>query len=186
MRVTLNLITRLLVLTVCLMACEATFSKKPSGAELGSQLTPAPAAAEQPLVVRSGIEGISLKVKTCKRDLNDDVIITFTLENYSSHGAECQLRSGDSRAFDEEGSVYEGGDIISFAGKDGLFHDCYDAKLPKDIPVKYRMRIKNVDPDATVFRKVSIFMYELPIGSLTGSVYILNLPITRPGDNPDY
>lgn len=137
---------------------------------------------EGQLRAKSDIEGISIKVKTCKRDENDNVVIVFTLGNSSGSNAECQLRSGNSEVFDDEGNSYSGDKYIRFADMNERFQPVWDAKLPDGIPVKYRMKIINVDPDATMLKKVTIFMYELPIGSLTGRVHLYNVPISRPGD----
>lgn len=130
---------------------------------------------------KSDVEGISVKVKKCFRDENDNVTLIFTLLNESGSKAVCQLRAGNSVAYDDEGNVYKD-DRIRFSSMDGGFQENWDADLPKDIAVKYRMRIKDVDDDAAVLKQVSIYMYELPIGTKNGRVHLYNVPISRPGD----
>lgn len=130
---------------------------------------------------KSDVEGISIKLKKCNRDENDNVTLIFTLLNDSGSKAVCQLRCGNSEAYDDEGNVYKN-DKLRFSSSDGRFQENWDADLPKDIAVKYRMKIKDVDPDATVLKQVSIYMYELPIGTMNGKVHLYNVPISRPGD----
>ena len=129
----------------------------------------------------SDVEGISVKVKKCFRDENDNVTLIFTLLNDSGSKAVCQLRAGNSVAYDDEGNSYKD-NRLRFSAPDGRFQENWDAELPNDIAVKYRMRIKDVDPDAAVLKQVSIYMYELPIGTKNGKVHLYNVPISRPGD----
>ena len=129
----------------------------------------------------SDVEGISVKVKKCFRDENDNVTLIFTLLNDSGSKAVCQLRAGSSVAYDDEGNSYKD-NRLRFSSPDGRFQENWDAELPNDIAVKYRMRIKDVDPDAAVLKQVSIYMYELPIGTKNGKVHLYNVPISRPGD----
>lgn len=129
----------------------------------------------------SDVEGIAVKVKKCNRDESNNVTLIFTLLNNSGSKAVCQLRSGNSVAYDDEGNSYKD-DKLRFSSSEGRFQENWDAELPNDITVKYRMRIKDVDPDATVLKQVSIYMYELPIGTKNGKVHLYNVPISRPGD----
>lgn len=131
------------------------------------------------LKATSEIEGLEIKVKSCTADENDNVIIVFTLENLNKRDAECDFRP--SEAYDDEGNHYSG-DAIRFAPSNEQFSQNCVAKLPSGIPTKYRMRIKDVDPAASMLKKVKIAFYELPIGSMTGCVNIVNLPIKRVGD----
>lgn len=128
----------------------------------------------------SEIEGLEIKVKSCTADDNDNVIIVFTLENLNNYDAVCDFR--ESEAYDDEGNHYSG-EVVRFAPANEQFRQHCEAKLPSGIPTKYKMRIKDVDPAASMLKKVTISFYELPIGSMTGKVSIVNLPIKRAGDD---
>jgi hypothetical protein len=132
------------------------------------------------LKTESHIEGLEIKVKSCNADDNDNVIIIFTLENLNDYNAECSFR--ETQVYDDEGNCYEGEKYIRFAPANEQFKEYCDAKLPSGIPTKYKMRIRNVDPAASMLKMVTINLYELPIGSMTGDLQIKNLPITREGD----
>lgn len=129
----------------------------------------------------SGIEGLEVKVKTCEADENDNVVIVFTIKNVSKHDARCQIRSGSSEAYDDEGNIYKG-NSIRFALANETFMENCEAGLPRDVTTKYKMKISEVDPAASKLDLVKIYLYELPIGSMTGDLKLKNLPITRPGD----
>ncbi len=130
----------------------------------------------------SNIEGLNIKVKNCYTDENDNVIIIFILENLNDYNATCDFRPDDSEAYDDEGNIYQGSKYIKYAPVNESFGQYHEAKLPSGVPTKYKMKIANVDPAATVLKQVKIYLYELPIGSMTGSLYLKNVPIQREGD----
>ncbi len=137
------------------------------------------------LKVTSEVEGIVVKVKSCTADDNDNVTIVFTLENTNNFTQEeVSMRGSLATAYDDEGNVYKGEDNIKFAsGTDQFFRGCW-VDLPIEIPTKYRMRISDVDPAATVLKEVLIQL-DQPLHTdqkFQGKIYLRNVPITRQGD----
>lgn len=133
----------------------------------------------------SEIEGLNVKVKSCTADDNDNVFITFTIENTNDFTeGEIYFRESVAKAFDDEGNVYEGEKSIRFARGTDKFMSWCPVVLPTKIPTKYRMRISNVDPAASVLKEVVFELYQ-PLHTserFMGLIHLKNVPIKRAGD----
>lgn len=138
------------------------------------------------LRVQTAIDGLSVKVKTCEADANGNVILTFTLENQTNKDASTNgFYASSSRANDDEGNEYIGKEYsnspILFSKGNELDYRYYlDVNLPSGIPVKYKMKIIDVDPAARMLRLVTINLGGY--GNWHGNINLHNIPITREGD----
>lgn len=131
------------------------------------------------LKAKSEIDGVFVKVKSCKADANDNVEIVFTLENTLDKDIRAALQGTYSIVYDDEGNTYEGSDIEFAKAKDPYRSSEY-VSLPAGIPMKFKMKIKDLDSDAAVLRKVVIAGD--PASWSRKTAIISNLPITREGD----
>lgn len=134
----------------------------------------------------SEIEGVNLKVKSCTADDNDNVILTFTLENTNDFtDNEIYLNPYEAKAYDDEGNIYATEKSIRFArGNEQYQQGNCAISLPIEIPTKYRMRISNVDPAASVLKEIVIKIGQ-PLHTdqrFQGFIHLKNVPIKRSGD----
>ncbi len=121
------------------------------------------------------LEGINIRVKTCIAEANGDVIVTFTMENVGKPSVNVLIMPTGHQAYDDEGNTYEWKSLAIAKGRDSFKCGSVQFNLPKDVPVKARLRISNVDSTASMFRLIKINMNK-------GWAYLKNIPITRDGD----
>ncbi len=133
------------------------------------------------LKVTSEVEGIVVKVKSCVADDNDNVIIIFSLENLKDNEFINRFWADYSKVYDDEGNLYEKSKSIVFAPYNEAFGLNDMINLPSEIPMKFKMKISDVDPAASVLKMVKINIGQYT-GDFNNNIYIKNLPITRPGD----
>lgn len=131
------------------------------------------------LKAKSEIDGVLVKVKSCKADANDDVEIVFTLENTLDKDVKIALQPTYSIVYDDEGNTYEGSDMEFAKFKDPYKCSVY-VTLPSGIPMKFKMKLSDIDSDATILKKV--VMGGDPASWSRKTAIISNLPITREGD----
>lgn len=130
------------------------------------------------------VDGLVVKVKSCTANDNGNVVIVFTLENQTRNDMKLTLSKGASEVYDDEGNVYKGhcySDVITFALNDGTSlpgDGCsVNVSLPSGILTKYKVKIKDVDPVASMIKLVKI-----PFMGNKTSLTFKNIPITREGD----
>lgn len=129
------------------------------------------------LSTSSEVDGIKLKVKSCNVDDENNAVIVFTLTNNRPDDFREWFSNNSSEVYDDEGNVYQGSDKINYApGNEVVYEHSVELKIPAGLTTKWKMRIRRVDPAATVLNKVRI---RLTNGRC---FYIYNLPITREGD----
>lgn len=138
------------------------------------------------LRVQTAIDGLSVKVKTCEEDANGNIILTFTLENQTNKDATTSgLNAIYSKANDDEGNEYKGNEyssspILFSKGNELNYRSFINVDLPSGIPVKYKMKIIDVDPAARILRLVTINLNGT--NNWHGNINLHNIPITREGD----
>lgn len=152
--------------------------------EFNKAIAPSESETEK-MTVKSEIEGLDVDVKSCQADAKGDVIISFTLENTTTTAAEePSLPTNSVKIFDNAGNSY-GDDNVRFAkGRNGFERYRLSIDLPSQVVLKYRMKIMDVDPEATVLKEVMFTVFE-PLHTdrrFNGKVFIRNLPITRTTD----
>ncbi len=139
-----------------------------------------PIVANGGLKANSEIEGLEVKVKTCHADANGNVIVSFTLKNVAFNEViKYGVRGYASEVYDDEGNLYNGEGVLKVSDSKGIFENWCDAKLPKNVPMKYKLKIPGVDSSASNLSMVRIFLYNT--GSC-GYVCFENVPILREGD----
>lgn len=111
-----------------------------------------------------------------------DVELTGLLTNCSNQEVVINLVGGQyqngmtgSIAYDNEGNIYELGDMLVAVGKKAYTEQYCGVTVPSGVAVKVRMCIKNLDPEATELSKIKfcILCPELMIDS-TGVCFELN------------
>lgn len=132
------------------------------------------------LKTESELDCYKLKVKSCTVDDNDVATIEFSVENLTDYDISGYMTNNDSKVYDDEGTCYDN-NYISFATGNGDYHPNVSFTLPSDLSMKFRMRIKNVDPSASVFKRIIIYTWN-HTKNQNGYMTIYNLPITREGD----
>ncbi|MCM1520084.1 MAG: hypothetical protein NC098_04805 [Lachnoclostridium sp.] len=129
------------------------------------------------LSTSSEADGIKLKVKSCNVDDENNAVIVFTLTNNRPDDYRGWFSNNSSEAYDDEGNLYQGSDIISYAPGNAVVYDYNsELKIPAGLTTKWKMRVRRVDPAATMLKKVRVRLTN------NQSFYIYNLPITREGD----
>ncbi len=126
-------------------------------------------------------DGIVTKIKSCTANDIGDVVIVFTLENQTNKDYRCRLLSEQTDVYDDEGNIYKGNNIISFAVANGEYnmYNC-EVEIPAGMLLKYRIKIKDVDPAASMLKMVKSETYN----GLDPRNHLVfkNVPITREGD----
>ncbi|MCI9284317.1 MAG: hypothetical protein HFJ91_00575, partial [Muribaculaceae bacterium] len=75
----------------------------------------------------------------------------------------------------DEGNIYSGvGNVLFSQGKGEFVKFLYDSKYPAGLPVKFRIKIKNVEPEACKFERIDLYL-----NGFGGKVHAYNLPINR-------
>lgn len=99
--------------------------------------------------------GLQLNIKGIQK-AGGNVEITFLLTNKSNSEAVVNLVGGQyqtgmsgSIAYDNEGNIYELGDVLVAVGKKAYTEQYCGVSIPAGVGVKCRACIKNVDPAAT-------------------------------------
>lgn len=124
-------------------------------------------------------EGLKVKVKSCIVDQDDNAIIEFSVENQTNSDSNINFYRSDSEVYDDEGTCYTS-KFISYSSSNGQFDSDFSVGIPSGIPVKARMRIKNIDPNASMLKLVNI---DALVGGMKRAyIQIRNLPLTREGD----
>ncbi len=123
----------------------------------------------------SDVEGVKLKIKSCTADEDDNVIIEYTLRNTTDRDIKGYCDGDHVNAIDDEGNIYSGvGNVLFSQGKGEFVKFLYDSKYPAGLPVKFRIKIKNVEPEACKFERIDLYL-----NGFGGKVHAYNLPINR-------
>ncbi len=176
MRKAIFILTFILVIGTCIPASASGENEKTSS----SYKTPTKRRDDGRIKAESELDCYKLKVKSCKVDDNDVATIEFSIENTSNYDISGYMTNYDSKAYDDEGTCYDG-NYLSLAIGNGDFQPNVTFTLPAELSMKFRMRIKNVDPSASVFKRINIYTWN-HTKDQNGYMTIYNLPITREGD----
>lgn len=132
------------------------------------------------LRVKTGLDGLVVKVKSCYVDQNDNAIIEFSVENQTDNDDTITFKARGSEAYDDEGTCCTQKQI-SFSTPNGQFEEDLRIGIPSDVPVKVMMKIKDIDDVASMFKLVNINLWAQKAYKYE-TIQIKNLPIAREGD----
>lgn len=159
-------------------------STSSSSTSTSSYKSPAKKRDDGKLKTESELECYKLKVKSCTVDDNDVAIIEFSIENTTDHDINGSLQCSDSKVFDDEGTCYDysyNNSYLSMALGNGDFKNSVSFTLPSELSLKFRMKVKDIDPSASVLKRIIINIWNYTKNQ-NGVMTIYNLPITREGD----
>lgn len=158
----------------------STRSESTGSSSSSSYKSPTKRRDDGRLKTESDLECYKLKVKSCTVDDNDVATIEFSIENLTDKDISGYIGSYDSKVYDDEGTCYDD-NYLSLAKANGDFDRNVSFTLPSELSMKFRMRIKNIDPSASVLKRVMINTWNYSKNQ-NGYMTIYNLPITREGD----
>jgi len=114
--------------------------------------------------------------------VGSDVELTALVTNCSEQeivlnlvGGQYQTGMAGSIAYDNEGDIYELGDVLVGIGRKAYTEQYCGITIPSAVSVKCRMLIKNVTPEATQFSKIKLCLLCAELGiENTGVCFELN------------
>lgn len=131
--------------------------------------------------VSSPVDKLGIQMKGAIKT-GDDVDITIMLTNNTQKDATINLVGGQyqtgmsgSIAYDNEGNIYELGDVLVSVGRKALTEQYCGVSVPSGVSVKCHVRIRNFAADAKELTKVKVCLLcpELEINN-TGVCFELN------------
>ena len=126
-------------------------------------------------------DNLRLILKSVQK-VGNDVELTGIVTNCSKQeivlnlvGGQYQTGMVGSVAYDNEGNIYELGDMLVAVGKKAYTEQYCGVSIPSGVGIKCRFCVKNVDPAATELSKIKICVLctELMLDS-TGICFELN------------
>lgn len=103
------------------------------------------------------------------------VILDMIITNY---GKDATIQLGGSsytQVYDDMGNQY---DKTSVSIADGEMRDWQSALFPTEVPLKFRMQISDVNPEASMFKRINLNIYSKTI-KIDEVIILYNVPITR-------
>lgn len=103
------------------------------------------------------------------------VILDMIITNY---GKDATIQLGGSsytQVYDDMGNQY---DKTSVSIADGEMRDWQSALFPTEVPLKFRMQISDVNPEASMFKRINLNIYSKTI-KFDEVIILYNVPITR-------
>lgn len=103
------------------------------------------------------------------------VILDMIITNY---GKDATIQLGGSsytQVYDDMGNQY---DKTSVSIADGEMRDWQSALFPTEVPLKFRMQISDVNPEASMFKRINLNIYSKTI-KFDEVIIMYNVPITR-------
>ncbi len=131
--------------------------------------------------VVSPTSDLAISIKSVAKNGSDVEIITLLTNKSASEvvvnlvGGQYQTGMSGSVAFDNEGNIYELGDVLVAIGKKAYTEQYCGVSVPAGVAVKCRICIKDVDSAANTLSKIKLCVLcpELSVDS-TGMCFELN------------
>ena len=141
----------------------------------------ATAAFAQSISVTSPSQNLKLQFKSAERS-GSDVILTVLVTNLSSSeqivnlvGGQYQTGMAASIAYDNDGNVYELGNIVVSIGNKSFSEQYCAASFPAGVPVKCHVRVKNLASDVSSLVKLKLCVLAPELGvKNVGSCFEIN------------
>lgn len=147
----------------------------------------ATAAFAQSVSVTTPSQNLKLQFKSAERSGND-VVLTILVTNLSSSeqivnlvGGQYQTGMAASIAYDNDGNVYELGNILVSIGNKSYSEQYCASSFPAGVPVKCHVMVKNLAPQASSFSKLKLCVLspELDVKSVGACFEINNVSFAR-------